>query len=64
MNTEDLILEALQDFSESQLLEVLGLVRVIRNRHQNESLETYLLSEATLSQDWLNPKEDEEWQHL
>ncbi|KJH70209.1 hypothetical protein UH38_19660 [Aliterella atlantica CENA595] len=29
-----------------------------------ENLETALLSEASLQEDWLTPEEDEAWQHL
>jgi hypothetical protein len=64
MNTKDLILEVLQDFSESQLMEVLLLVRAIRSSHQKESLTSYLLSESSLSRDWSKCEEDKAWQHL
>jgi hypothetical protein len=64
MSTRELIIEELQNIPEPQLGEVLNMVKAIKSRHQNPSLETSLLSEATLAQDWLKQEEDEAWQNL
>jgi hypothetical protein len=64
MSTRELIIEELQSIPEPQLGEVLNMLKAIKSRHQNPSLETYLLSEATLAQDWMKPEEDEAWQNL
>ena len=44
--------------------EVLDFVRFLREKHVREHAETALLSESSLSKDWLSPEEDTAWQNL
>ena len=64
MNEKEIIVNELDRVPNSLLPKVLEFVKSIRNTSQIEQLETTLLSEATLAQDWLTPEEDEAWQDL
>jgi hypothetical protein len=46
------------------LEEVLDFVRFLKRKHVQEKLETALLSESSLKNDWMNPEEDDAWANL
>jgi hypothetical protein len=59
------LLKAIEKTPDSTLKEVLDFLLFIRARKlQQEQLETSLLSEPSLAEEWLTPEEDEAWQHL
>jgi len=59
------LLQEIEKTPNSTLKEVLDFLLFIKTREiQQEQLEVSLLSESTLAKDWLNPEEDEAWQHL
>jgi hypothetical protein len=59
------LLKAIEKTTDSTLKEVLDFLLFIRARKlQQEQLETSLLSEPSLAEEWLTPDEDEAWQHL
>ena len=41
-----------------------ALATILEDRHVVSTLETALLSEAALAEDWNRPEEDEAWSHL
>jgi hypothetical protein len=64
MNAKESLLTEIEAIPESLIPELLNYVQYIKYKHQNEKLETALLSESALAKDWSTPEEDEEWQHL
>ena len=44
--------------------EVLDFVLFLREKHVREHAETAILSESSLSKDWLSPEDDAAWQNL
>jgi hypothetical protein len=64
MNTKDLIIHEIEQIPESLLPEVLAFIQSLKHKHEQEKLETALLSESALAKDWSTPEEDEAWQHL
>ncbi len=59
------LLQEIEKTPNSTLKQVLDFLLFIKTREiQQEQLEVSLLSEPTLAKDWLNPEEDEAWQHL
>ncbi|MGL5938789.1 MAG: DUF2281 domain-containing protein [Waterburya sp.] len=64
MNAKESLLTEIEAIPESLIPEVLNYVQYIKYKHQNEKLETVLLSESALAKDWSTPEEDEAWQHL
>jgi hypothetical protein len=61
-DTKELILAQLDTVPEDHLDELLQFIAFLKFR--KEKTETHLASQATLAKDWLNPEEDEAWQHL
>ncbi len=64
MNTKEQILKAVEMIPEPFLEEILDFILFLKYKSENSQLETTLLSEASLQEDWLKPEEDEAWQHL
>ncbi|MEM8830406.1 MAG: DUF2281 domain-containing protein [Cyanobacteria bacterium P01_G01_bin.19] len=64
MNEKEIIVRELDRVSNSLLPKVLEFAKSVQDTSQVEQLETILLSEAALAQDWLAPEEDEAWQDL
>ena len=46
------------------LIEVLDYLQYLKIKHQQGIMETALLSEAILSEDWLKPEEEAAWKDL
>lgn len=64
-NIKEQLLQEIEKTPDSTLKEVLDFLLFIKSRElQQEQLEISLLSEPSLAEDWLTPKEDEAWQHL
>ena len=73
MNSKQQIIEEIEYIPEALLTEIVDFIQFIKQKHlsQNKldmqeinSLETALMSESSLAQDWLSKEEDEAWQHL
>jgi hypothetical protein len=65
INIKEKLLDEIDKTSDSTLKEVLDFLLFVKTREiQQEQLETSLLSEPLLAEDWLTPAEDEAWQHL
>ncbi len=56
---KNLILAQLTTVAEDELLQFIAFLKF-----RKEQTETHLASQATLAKDWLNPEEDQAWQHL
>ena len=64
MNEKEIIVRELDRVPNSLLPKVLEFVKSVQDKSQVGQLETTLLSEAALAQDWLTPEEDKAWQDL
>ena len=64
MSAKDLIIQELEQLSESLLEEVWDFLRFLKGKEIQEKLETPILSESSLEKDWVLPEEDEAWRDL
>lgn len=64
MSTKELLLEKLEKLPESLLEKVLDYISSLQSYQVKENVESYKLSESSLSKDWLKKEEDEAWQNL
>ena len=64
MNAKESLLTEIEQIPESLFPEILKFVQYLKYKHQQEQLETTLLSESSLAKDWLTPEEDQAWQDL
>ena len=64
MNAKESLLTEIEQIPESLFPEVLKFVQYLKYKHQQEKLETTLLSESALAKDWSTPEEDKAWQDL
>ncbi len=59
------LIQEIEKTPDSTLKEVLDFLLFIKSRElKQQQLEISLLSEPSLSEEWLTPEEDEAWQHL
>ena len=64
MSNKDLLINEIQEVPEPILSEVLDFVYFLKAKIVREKLEISLMSESSLSKDWLMPEEDSAWQNL
>jgi hypothetical protein len=64
MSKRDLLINEIQEVPEPLLSEVLDFVYFLKAKIAREKLEITLMSEPSLSKDWLTPEEDSAWQNL
>jgi hypothetical protein len=54
----------IEEVPEPLLSEVLDFVHFLKTKVAREKLDIAIMSESSLSKDWLKPEEDEVWQNL
>ncbi len=73
MNSKQQIIEEIESIPEPLLNEIIDFIQFLKYKHLSaqkldmediNKLETALLSESSLANDWLRKEEDEAWQHL
>jgi hypothetical protein len=64
MSIREKILQETENAPDRILIEVLDYLQYLKVKHQQGMMETALLSEAILAEDWLKPEEDAAWQDL
>jgi len=64
MSTKDLLMNETEEVPEPLLSEVLDFVHFLKTKVAREKLDIAIMSESSLSKDWLKPEEDEVWQNL
>ncbi len=64
MNTKEELLIAIENTPEPFLSEVLDFVNFLKTKASTEKMDITILSETSLSKDWLKPEEDEAWKSL
>lgn len=61
---KDSLIQEIEQVPDSLITEVLDFLQFLKQKHQSELLEVTVLSESSLSKDWLNSSEDGAWQNL
>ena len=64
MSIREKILQETENIPDDILSEVLDYLQYLKVKHQQGMMETALLSEAILAEDWLKPEEEAAWQDL
>jgi hypothetical protein len=64
MNIREKILQETENAPDRILIEVLDYLQYLKLKHQQGMMETALLSESILQEDWLKPEEEAAWQDL
>lgn len=64
MSIRERILQETENAPDRILIEVLNYLQYLKIKHQQGVMETALLSEAILREDWLKPEEEAAWQDL
>jgi hypothetical protein len=64
MSTRELLINEIEEVPEPLLSEVLDFVHFLKARAVREKLDIAIMSESSLSKDWLKPEEDEAWRNL
>jgi hypothetical protein len=64
MNIREKILQETENAPDRILAEVLDYLQYLKVKHQQGMMETALLSETLLKEDWLKPEEEAAWQDL
>ncbi len=64
MSIREKIIQETENTPDQILIEVLDYLQYLKTKHQQGVMETTLLSEAFLSEDWLKPEEEGAWQDL
>ena len=64
MSIREQIFQETENTPDRILIEVLDYLQYLKVKHQQGMMETALLSEAILAEDWLKPEEEAAWQDL
>jgi hypothetical protein len=64
MSTKELLMNEIEEVPEPLLSEVLDFVHLLKAKAVRDKLDVAIMSETSLSKDWLKPEEDEAWQNL
>jgi hypothetical protein len=62
--TMELIINEIDEVPEPLLIEVLDFVHFLKAKIVQEKMDIALMSESSLSKDWLKPEEEEAWQNF
>ena len=64
MNTKELLINEIDEAPEPLLIEVLDFVHFMKTNRVREKLDIAIMSESSLSKDWLKPEEEAAWHNL
>jgi hypothetical protein len=64
MSTKEMLISEIEEIPEPFLAEVLDFVLFLKAKIAREKLDMAMMSESSLSKDWLRPEEDTAWQDL
>ncbi len=64
MSTRELLISEIEEVPEPLLAEVLDFVLFLKAKIAREKLDAAVMSESSLSEDWLKPEEDQAWRGL
>jgi len=64
MSTKELLINEIGEVPEPFLTEVLDFVYFLKQKIVREKMDIAIMSEVSLSKDWMKPEEDDAWQNL
>jgi hypothetical protein len=64
MSTKEILINEIKEVPEPLLGEVLDFVHFLKEKIVREKLDIAIMSESSLSKDWLKAEEDEAWGNL
>jgi len=64
MNTKEKLINEIENTPEPFLSEVLDFVHFLKAKASRKKLDILVMSESSLSKDWLKPEEDAAWESL
>lgn len=64
MQIKDILHKEIDSLPDAFAGEVLDFVQFVKSKYQKEKYEMAILSEKSLSKEWLSVEEDEAWQDL
>jgi hypothetical protein len=64
MNIKEKVIREIEKTPDFLLAEVLDFLQFIKSKYLQDTIEISILSESSLSKDWLTPEEDEVWKDL
>jgi len=64
MSTKELLINEIGEVPEPFLTEVLDFVYFLKQKIVREKMDIVIMSEVSLSKDWMKPEEDDAWQNL
>ena len=64
MSTKELLIQQIENLAETELQKILDYISLIKSSKIKDEIESYKLSESSLSKDWLREEEDEAWKNL
>ena len=64
MNIKEKVIREIEKTPNFLLAEVLDFLQFIKSKYLQDTIEISILSESSLSKDWLTPEEDEVWKDL
>lgn len=64
MTKKELLINEIQQIPESFLDDVFDFINYLKIKIAKEEIDTAVMSEPSLSKDWLSPEEEEAWQNL
>ncbi len=64
MTKKELLINEIDHIPENLIDEIIDFVQFLKVKKMKVNLETTILSESSLSKDWLSKEEEEAWQNL
>jgi hypothetical protein len=64
MITKEYIIKEIESLPEPLMGEVIDFIGYLKSKANSENMETYILSESVLREDWLSPEDEEAWKDL
>jgi hypothetical protein len=61
---KELVLKEVENMPDVLVDEILDFILFLKTKSSKEIAETLIISESSLSKDWLKPEEEEAWQNL
>jgi len=64
MSNKKVLIKEIEEIPDEKIQEIIDFVRFLKSQRREEELEITLMSESSLTKDWMKPEEDEAWKNL
>ena len=64
MTKKEILINEIKEIPEPFIDEILDFVQFLKEKITREKMDAMMISESSLSKDWLKPDEDKAWQNL